>query len=118
MKSQPHEPRPAAVCSALLAALEAAEGRRRARKRDQTPDSIGLAAKRELLQCIVREDPESESLEAWLLTYARGHENTARSAAVAATTRMVLEEWRLARTLPAFAEWLERGAPSDDATPG
>ena len=38
--------RPAEVCAALLAALEAAEGRRRSRKRDQTPDAIGLAIKR------------------------------------------------------------------------
>lgn len=33
---------PARVCTALLATLDASEGRSRARKRDQTPDSIGL----------------------------------------------------------------------------
>ena len=38
--------RPAEVCKALLAALDAADGRRRKRKRDQTPDGIGLAIKR------------------------------------------------------------------------
>ena len=59
--------RPAEVCAALLAALEAAEGRRRSRKRDQTPDGIGLAIKRELLQRAVQEDPNPEAFEEWLL---------------------------------------------------
>jgi hypothetical protein len=27
----------------------------------------------------------------------------------------VLDEWRLAQRMDAFAEWLERGAPSADA---
>ena len=35
--------RPRQVCAALLSALQAAEGRRRSRKRDQTPDAIGLS---------------------------------------------------------------------------
>ena len=59
--------RPAEVCAALLAALEAAEGRRRSRKRDQTPDAIGLAIKRELLERVVQEDPDPEAFEEWLL---------------------------------------------------
>src|SRR5688500_4913591 len=50
--------RPAQVCRGLLAALDASDGRRRARKRDQTPDAIGLAAKRELLERAVRDDPD------------------------------------------------------------
>ena len=41
--------RPADVCRALLAALDASDGRRRKRKRDQTADAIGLALKRTLL---------------------------------------------------------------------
>ncbi len=49
--------RPAQVCSALLAALNASDGRSRARKRDQTPDSIGLALRRELLEQAAREAP-------------------------------------------------------------
>jgi hypothetical protein len=49
--------RPAEVCRALLAALDASEGRRRRRKRDTTPDAIGLAIKRCLLEQAVREDP-------------------------------------------------------------
>ena len=42
--------RPAEVCKALLAALDASEGQRKRRKRDQTPDAIGLAVKRGLLE--------------------------------------------------------------------
>ena len=38
--------RPAEVCSQLLRALDASEGRRRRRKRDTTPDAIGLELKR------------------------------------------------------------------------
>ncbi len=55
--------RPADVCRALLAALEAAEGRRRKRKRDQTPDAIGLGVKRELLQLVVEHDPPADAFE-------------------------------------------------------
>jgi hypothetical protein len=29
--------------------------------------------------------------------------------------RSVFEEWRMAHRLGAFREWLEQGAPSDDA---
>ena len=59
--------RPVAVCKALLTALEASEGRRRSRKRDQTPDGIGLTFKRELLEQAVSDDPEPEAFEQWLL---------------------------------------------------
>ena len=63
----PPSARPAEICGALLAALEAAEGRRRNRKRDQTPDGIGLAIKRDLLQRAVQNDPNPEAFEEWLL---------------------------------------------------
>ncbi len=94
--------RPADVCRALLAALEAAEGRRKRRKRDQTPDAIGLALKREILERVVEDDPAPEMFEGWLLSYARA----------------VLDEWRLAHSLGDFKAWLDRGAPSDDADAG
>ena len=99
------------MCRALLAALEAAEGRRRARKRDQTPDVIGLSLKRELLQQALIDDPEPEGFEAWLLTYAEAH----GGGACLATARAVFEEWQLAHSLGAFRTWLEQGARSDDA---
>lgn len=95
---------PRAFCRALLAALEASEGRSRQRKRDQTPDAIGLALKRQLLERGVQDDPAAEEFESWLTHHA---DNPMALA--------LLEEWRLAQAVPAFAEWLERGAPSDDA---
>src|SRR5438132_12968000 len=47
--------RPAVVCRELLAALDASEGRRRRRKRDTTPDAIGLTIKRDLLERAVEQ---------------------------------------------------------------
>lgn len=110
--------RPAQVCSALLLALDAAEGRRRMRKRDQTPDAIGLAVKRALLERVVCADPDAERFEACLLDYARDCEGTQCPGAVWAMARAVLEEWRLAHEMQAFAGWLSAGAPSADAARG
>src|SRR5918996_2651798 len=107
--------RPAAVCQALLAALEAAEGRRRKRKRDQTPDAIGLSIKRSLLARVVQDNPSAESFEEWLLDYPAKCDTPEWSGAVSAMARSVLEEWRLAHSLGEFRVWLEQGAPSDDA---
>jgi hypothetical protein len=97
-----------------LSALEAADGRRKRRKRDQTPDTIGLNVKRQLLEDIVKEDPAPEAFEEWLLRYTLINDATG---AVGAMARAVLEEWRLAHSLNEFKSWLERGAPSEDAVP-
>lgn len=107
--------RPAQVCMALLAALEAAEGQRKRRKRDQTPDAIGLAVKREVLEHVVQDDPEPELFEAWLLRYSQKSESSHFPGAVSAMARAVLEEWRLAHSMGDFKAWLDHGAPSDDA---
>ena len=109
--------RPAEVCRALLAALDAADGQRRKRKRDQRPDAIGLALKREILERAVEEDPEPGSFEAWLLDRVSASA-PGSAGAVTAMARAVLEEWRLAHTLGEFKHWLDRGAPSDDARGG
>jgi hypothetical protein len=106
--------RPAAVCKALLAALEASEGRRKSRKRDQTPDAIGLTVKRELLERAVEEDPDPEAFEAWLLNYPSTCKDRELSGPAAAMARAVFEEWRLAHSLKEFRVWLDRGAPSED----
>lgn len=109
--------RPAEVCGALLAALEAAEGRRRSRKRDQTPDAIGLAIKRELLHRVVQEDPDPEAFEEWLLQC--GLVCAPQSAgATLAMARAIFEEWHLSHSMDEFKSWLEHGAPSDDANEG
>ena len=107
--------RPGDVCRALLAALEAAEGRRRNRKRDQRPDAFGLAVKRELLLSAIAADPEPDAFEAWLLDYPRSCESVELSGPAAAMARAVFEEWRLAHHLGEFRQWLESGAPSEDA---
>jgi hypothetical protein len=109
--------RPAELCRALLAALEAAEGRRKRRKRDQTPDAIGLGLKREILERVVEEDPDPHAFEGWLLSYAQTCAGPHGAGAVSAMARSVLEEWRLAHSMKDFKAWLERGAPSDDAMP-
>ena len=108
-------PRPAEVCKALLAALEASEGRNRKRLRDQKPDTIGLSIKRALLARAVQDDPAPEAFEEWLLNYPTKCDILGPSGAVSAMARIVLEEWRLAHSMDAFRVWLEKGAPSDDA---
>lgn len=108
-------PRPAAVCRELLAALEASEGRRQRRKRDTTPDAIGLSMKRDLLERAVAADPHPEDFETWLSDQcfaAGGAEGGVRAMALS-----IFEEWRLAAEAEGFREWLARGAPSDDAVP-
>ena len=106
--------RPAAVCRELLGALDASEGRRRRRKRDTTPDALGLALKRELLEAAVAEDPAPEHFEAWLLDRTLRPREGAAVGAVRAMALDVLFEWKAARTSPEFQAWLDRGAPSDD----
>lgn len=106
--------RPSDVCRALLAALEASEGRRRRRKRDQTADAIGLAVKRALLQQAVDDDPPAEAFEAWLLEYPARCARADLAGPAAAMARAVYEDWQLAHSLGEFRLWLAHGAPSDD----
>ena len=108
--------RPADICRALLAALQAADGRRRRRKRDQTPDMLGLEIKRELLRRAIEADPSPEAFEGWLLEYPRACERLELVGPAHAMAQSVFEEWRLAHSLSAFREWLEHGAPSEDTT--
>jgi hypothetical protein len=106
--------RPADVCRALLSALEAADGRRRQRKRDQTPDAFGLGVKRDLLHRVVAEDPSSEAFEEWLITYPSRCGAPELAGPALAMAQAVFEEWRLAHASGEFRRWLEHGAPSDD----
>ena len=113
--------RPADVCRRLLAALDASEGRRRRRKRDTTPDAIGMAIKRRLLDDTVRGDPEPDDYEGWLLERCLAAGGTGQGSAEAvpsgplrAMARDILGEWRLAQASGEFRDWLADGAPSDD----
>ena len=105
--------RPAEICSRLLGALDASEGRRRRRKRSTTPDSIGMALKRTILEDTVRHDPDPDAYEGWLLERCLTHEGP--SGSMRAMALDVLSDWRLAQTSVVFRSWLEQGAPSDDA---
>ena len=108
--------RPRDVCRELLAALEASEGWRHRLKRDTTPDAIGLAIKRDLLERAVVADPEPDDFEIWLheqCLAAGGAEGGVRAMALS-----IFEEWRLAQEAESFRQWLARGAPSDDAPSG
>ncbi len=109
-------PRPGEICRRLLGAMEGSEGRRKRRKRDTTPDAIGLGIKRDLLERATLDDPAPEAFEGWLL------EQCLAAGPLAGATRAmaleVLDEWRLANVAPGFAGWLEAGAPSDDTRPG
>jgi hypothetical protein len=105
--------RPAEFCHQLLAAMNASEGRRKRRKRDTTPDAIGLAIKRELLECAVQDNPEPESFERWLMEHCRGI--GIASGPTRAMAQEVFAEWRLAEASGPFRDWLDQGAPSDDA---
>lgn len=107
--------RPAEFARELLQALASSEGRRRKRKRNTTPDSIGLEIKRDILEAMEEADPEPARIEEWLLQYClsvgRGN------GGVRAMALSVLDEWQLAQYSPGFQEWLSEGAPSEDTAP-
>lgn len=107
--------RPSQLCRALLAALDASEGRRLRRKRDQTADAFGLGVKRDLLQRVVDEDPPALAFEEWLFNYPPRCGRPELAGPALAMARAVYEEWRLAHSLGDFKSWLEEGAPSEDA---
>jgi hypothetical protein len=104
--------RPAEFCRQVLAALDASEGRRKRRKRDTTPDAIGMAIKRDLLERAVQENPEPDTFEGWLMERCRGV--GIASGPTHAMAQEIFAEWRLAEVSGWFREWLDQGAPSDD----
>ncbi len=106
--------RPAVVCRALLTALETSEGRRRRRKRDTTPDAVGMSLKRWLLAEASEADPDAGAFEAWLLERCLSRSHDAPTGALRAMARDIVAEWRLAAVSADFLGWLNAGAPSDD----
>jgi len=103
--------RPREFARGLLQALEASEGRRRRRKRDQTPDALGLGIKRALLERAVSDDPEPDDFEGWLVEQCLDAESIGGARAMA---QEIFHEWRLAALSPQFGAWLADGAVSED----
>jgi hypothetical protein len=104
--------RPAVFCRELLVSLEGSEGRRKKRKRDTSADAIGLAMKRDLLERAMRDDPEPDDFEGWLLEQCLSA--GPGSGGVRAMALSIWDEWVLVRHSDGYREWLARGAPSDD----
>lgn len=104
--------RPAEICRELLETIEASEGRRKRRMRDTTADAIGLQIKRELLEEIVRADPEADDFEGWLLERCLSEGPSDGPMRAIAIT--IWEEWQLTQASGDFRRWLADGAPSAD----
>lgn len=104
--------RPAEICRELLETIEASEGRRKRRMRDTTADAIGLRIKRELLEEIIRADPDADGFEGWLLD--RCLAEGAADGPVRAIALTIWEEWQLTSANEDFRRWLAAGAPSAD----
>jgi hypothetical protein len=103
---------PVQLCSGLLSALDASEGRRKRRSRNTTADSIGLAIQRALLEDAVREQPGAEEFERWLQErcVAQGESDGAHRA----MALLIWHEWKLASKAEDVSAWLLSGAQSDD----
>jgi hypothetical protein len=73
-----------------------------------------MAIKRTILEETVRHDPDPDDYEGWLLERCVTQEGATGPRLAMALD--VLSDWRLAQTSVVFRNWLEQGAPSDDAT--
>lgn len=104
--------RPGQFAERLLATIAASEGRRRRRKRNTTPDAIGLGIKHDLLEAALAEDPEPDDFEGWLLERALA---APASGPVRAVCGEIFDEYRFAAVDADFGRWLAAGAPSADA---
>jgi hypothetical protein len=108
--------RPGPFCRQLLAAMDASEGRRKRRKRDTTPDALGMEIERDLLARATEDDPDPDAFEAWLLQQCLTAGPLA--GATRATGMRIMDQWRMALAADGFRAWLDQGAPSDDVAPG
>lgn len=109
-------PRPAHVCAQLIRATEASEGRRKRRKRNTTPDSIGMDVKRELMEAAIASDPDPDAFEEWL--FQQVLLAGPLSGATRAMAMQIHDEWQFVLATTGFRDWLAEGAPSDDSRPG
>ena len=104
--------RPAQVCEWLLTSIDVAEGRRKRRPRNTTPDNIGLSLKLEMLQECIASDPEPEQFESWLLQASIKPGQP--SGPLRAVCSDILFEWQIALADPYYRDWLLAG-PEDEA---
>ena len=96
--------RPAAVCELLLNSIAVAEGRRRRRPRNTTPDNIGLNLKLQVLEECIAADPAPGAFEAWLLSRSVGSADA--SGPLRAVCADILFEWQTVQSLPDYRDWL------------
>ena len=108
--------RPALLCQQLLEATDASEGRRKRRKRNTTPDAVGMEVKRDLLAAAVTDDPDPDDFEAWLFARVQASGNV--TGAARAMALQIWDEWQFALASGGFRDWLASGAPSEDSQPG
>ena len=99
--------RPAAVCELLLTSIDVAEGRRRRRPRNTTPDNIGLNLKLELLQRCIADDPEPDQFEAWLAHVAL--QPGQAGGPIRAVCSDIFFEWQMTLGDPYYRDWLLAG---------
>ncbi len=104
--------RPGAVCEWLLSSIEVAEGRRKRRPRNTTPDNIGLNLKLELLEECIAADPEPGEFENWLLSAALRPGRA--SGPIRAVCADILFEWQIALETPDYRDWLLAGPEGDE----
>ena len=103
---------PGQFCQYLLRTLDASQAQTRRRKRDQTPDHIGLAIRRALLEHVIGDDPDESQLERSLMEQVLASETPGPLRAMAI---LILDEYRFAATQPELTTWLKAGAPNADA---
>lgn len=72
-----------------------------------------MAMKRTLLEETVRQDPDPDLYEQWLLEYCLASGEV--SGSMRAMALEVFYDWQLAQRSAVFRSWLEQDAPSDDA---
>ncbi len=104
--------RPAQVCEWLLTSIDVAEGRRKRRARNTTPDNIGLNLKLDLLQKCIAADPDPDGFQAWLLQAALKPDQA--SGPVRAVCADILFEWQSALQDPFYRDWLLAGAAEEE----
>jgi hypothetical protein len=107
----PALPRPAVICQQLLQSMDASEGRRKRRKRNTTPDALGMEVKRALLEAVIAADPAPDQFDAWLFAQVQ---DASFSGATRAMAMQIRDEWEFAISSGRFREWLASGAPSED----